>query len=80
MFTALLFLHSTIRWLVLASLLYSIYITSLGLLQKTAFTPEANGLRHWTATISHIQLLSWLIPVNYILKSDSESVKSDMLF
>lgn len=57
MFTALLFLHSAIRWLVLASLLYSIYTSCLGLVQRAAFNAEANGLRHWTATISHVQLL-----------------------
>ena len=57
MFTFLLFLHSTIRWFVLGSLLYAIYIAYKGLAQKLPFSPMANSLRHWTATIAHIQLI-----------------------
>ncbi|WP_407429516.1 hypothetical protein [Arcticibacter sp.] len=57
MYTFLLPLHSLFRWLVLGSLLCSIFFSYKGLLQKSVFTPMANNLRHWTATIAHIQLL-----------------------
>jgi cytochrome b561 len=57
MFSVLLFFHSAIRWFVLGSLLFSIYTAYRGFTQKRSFTPSANSLRHWTATIAHIQLL-----------------------
>lgn len=57
MYPFLLFLHSFWRWLVLSSLLYSIYISYKGKTGKLAFTEKANQWRHWTATIAQIQLL-----------------------
>lgn len=57
MYQTLLFLHSTLRWLVLISLLYSIFIAYRGYFNKTAFSPTDNLVRHWTATIAHIQLM-----------------------
>ena len=61
MFYFLLSLHSLVRWLVLFSLLFSLYTALKGLARKRAFTPMANAIRHWTATIAHIQLMIWII-------------------
>jgi hypothetical protein len=57
MYSALLVLHSLFRWLVLFSLLYSIYRAYRGLSRKTAFTKTDDRWRHWTATIAHLQLV-----------------------
>jgi ABC-type Na+ efflux pump permease subunit len=57
MYSLLLFLHSFLRWLVLGSLAYSIYIAYMGKSRKLAFSASDNKWRHWTATISHVQLL-----------------------
>jgi hypothetical protein len=45
------------RWLVLASLLYAIYRAYKGYTSNTQFSKTDNATRHWTATISHIQLV-----------------------
>ncbi|MXO05700.1 hypothetical protein [Flavobacterium sp. HBTb2-11-1] len=57
MHQSILICHSFMRWLVLASLIYSIYIACKGYSYKLPFTGKANLIRHWTATIAHIQLL-----------------------
>ncbi len=66
----LLFLHSLMRWFVLASLLYAIYRAYLGYTKKLPFTKVDNKIRHWTATIAHIQLL-----VGIIIYTQSATVK-----
>ena len=58
MYFILLVLHSLLRWLVLGSLLYAIYTALQGVLKKQTFTAKANAIRHWTATIAHVQLLA----------------------
>jgi uncharacterized membrane protein len=70
MYQALLFSHSIIRWLVLASLLLAIYKSYKGFVSKSAFTKADNSIRHWTATIAHIQLV-----VGIILYTQSPVVK-----
>ncbi len=57
MFQTLTFLHSIVRWLVLLSLLYSIFRACKGYFQQKEFTKTDNSVRHWTATIAHIQLV-----------------------
>ncbi len=57
MYSALLPLHSIIRWLVLISLLITIGKCLLGYYKHSVFSKTDNRLRHWTATFSHIQLL-----------------------
>lgn len=57
MYTILLSLHSVIRWLVLASLLYCLYISYKGFVKKMLFTAKEDAIRHWTATIAHVQLV-----------------------
>lgn len=57
MYQALTFLHSTLRWLVLVSLIVSLYRAYSGYFRKAAFTKTDNAVRHWTATIAHTQLM-----------------------
>ena len=57
MFYFLVSLHSLVRWFVLLGLLFSLFTAFRGLVIKSVFTPLANTLRHWTATIAHIQLM-----------------------
>lgn len=57
MYSTLLFFHSLIRWFVLASILYSIYIAYKGYSKQLPFTKKDNLIRYWTATIAHIQLI-----------------------
>jgi uncharacterized membrane protein len=66
----LLLLHSVMRWFVLASLLYAIYRAYNGYTQKVPFTQADNKVRHWTATIAHIQLL-----IGIIIYTQSATVK-----
>jgi heme A synthase len=57
MYTTLLFFHSITRWLVLLTLVYTIYKAYTGYVNNGTFTKTDNSWRHWTATISHIQLV-----------------------
>lgn len=57
MYSHLLVFHSLFRWLVLASLLLSLYRSVVGYSQHKSFTSTDNLFRHWTATIAHIQLI-----------------------
>lgn len=57
MFQTLTFYHSITRWLVLASLLYAIYRAYKGYTLNAKFSKTDNTVRHWTATIAHIQLV-----------------------
>lgn len=61
MYPALLFLHSMVRWLVLISLIYSICRAWRGYTLKLAFSKTDNAVRHWTATIAHIQLMIGMV-------------------
>lgn len=57
MYQTLTFYHSIMRWLVLASLLYAIYRAYKGYKLNAQFSKADNAVRHWTATIAHIQLV-----------------------
>ena len=61
MYATLLALHSAFRWLVLFSLLAAIMVAADGYRRGRAFTKRDNALRHWTATIAHLQLLIGMI-------------------
>lgn len=50
-------LHSILRWLVLASLVLAIFRSYSGFTKGTIFTKTDNSIRHWTATIAHVQLV-----------------------
>jgi cytochrome bd-type quinol oxidase subunit 2 len=66
----LLFYHSIVRWLAVVSLAYATYRAYKGYTLKTVFTKTDNTVRHWTATISHIQLF-----IGIILYSQSSIIK-----
>lgn len=70
MYQTLIFTHSILRWFVLASLIYSICRAYKGYYSKALFTKTDNSIRHWTATIAHIQLV-----VGIILYSQSPVIK-----
>jgi hypothetical protein len=53
----LLSLHSGLRWLVLVTLFITIGRAARGYVTNAIFTPPDNALRHWTATLAHIQLV-----------------------
>lgn len=57
MYQTLTFLHSAFRWLVLLSLVYSIFIAYKGYFSNKEFTKTDHFVRHSTATIAHIQLV-----------------------
>ncbi|OIN61257.1 hypothetical protein [Arsenicibacter rosenii] len=57
MYSTALVIHSFFRWLVLLSLLYAIFRAFRGIQAGARFSKNDNSIRHWTATISHIQLL-----------------------
>ena len=57
MYSILLAFHSLIRWLVLASLLFAIFRAYKGWILGKEFSQFENSVRHWTATIAHIQLV-----------------------
>lgn len=80
MYTTVLALHSLVRWFVLARLLVSIFIGYRGWSVKKPFTRISNLIRHWTATIAHIQLILgfWLYCIspiiNYFLHNYREAI------
>lgn len=82
MYQSLLVCHSFIRWFVLVSLLYSIYIAYKGYSQKLSFSKKDNLIRHWTATIAHIQLIFGILVyvqspiVKYFWKNFNEAVQN----
>lgn len=85
MYSYLLPLHSVFRWLVLISLLYSIYLSFRGKKGQLPFTGRTNHIRHWTATIAHIQLIIGILLytkspiVKYFLENGFE-VWNDTVF
>lgn len=61
MFEALLYTHSIFRWLVLLALVFALLMAFRGFKKGLPFTKTANAVRHWTATLAHIQLTIGLI-------------------
>jgi hypothetical protein len=61
MYSAIIFLHSLFRWLVVLSLIYAIYRAFTGFRYNKPFSGTDNAVRHWTATIAHIQLTIGII-------------------
>ncbi len=45
------------KWIVLLTLTISIVNSLYGYYRNSAFSKASNSLRHWTATMAHIQLL-----------------------
>lgn len=85
MYQILLSIHSATRWLLLAALIFSIYRAWRGL-SDAAFTKTDNALRHWTATIAHIQLVIGIIlytqspVVKYFWKHKNEAGSANELW
>lgn len=61
MFQTLIFFHSIFRWLILLALLLAIYTGYKGYRHNMVFSKKANAIRHWAATIAHIQLMMGMI-------------------
>lgn len=70
MYQTLTFLHSIFRWLVLLSLVFSVFRACKGYFTRREFSKADDSLRHWTATIAHLQLV-----LGMILYSQSPLVK-----
>jgi uncharacterized membrane protein len=77
----LLLVHSLLRWLVLLSLLYAVFRACRGLSKGLAFSKTDNSVRHWTATIAHVQLIAGMIlymqsPItSYFWRHFSEAIR-----
>lgn len=69
----LLFFHSLIRWLVLGNLIWAFYKAYVAYTNNLPYTKSIDKLRHWTATIAHIQLM-----IGIVLYSQSAAVKAFM--
>lgn len=87
MYQTLTFYHNTFRWLVLASLLLSLYRSYRGYYSESNFSKTDNAIRHWTATIAHIQLMIGMTLyfqspiVKYFFANFATAVKDfDLLF
>jgi hypothetical protein len=87
MYQTLTFLHSTFRWLVLLSLFYSIFRAYKGYFLNKEFSKTDNSVRHWSATIAHIQLILGITLysqspiIKYFWKNFNEAKESfDLLF
>lgn len=87
MYQTLTFYHNFMRWLVLASLLFAIYRAYKGYFSKATFSKTDNAVRHWTATIAHIQLMIGIVLyfqspiIKYFLANFKEAVRAfDLLF
>lgn len=61
MYSAIIFLHSLFRWLVVLSLIYAIYRAFTGFRYHKPFSGTDNAARHWTATIAHMQLMIGIV-------------------
>jgi hypothetical protein len=61
MYQTLIFYHSIFRWLVLGILLFAIYRAYKGYTSKSQFSKTDNAIRHWTATLAHVQLIIGII-------------------
>lgn len=87
MYQTLTFLHSTFRWLVLLSLFYALFIAYRGYFFNKIYSKTDDWVRHWTATIAHIQLVLGIMLysqspiVSYFWKNFSTAKESfDVLF
>lgn len=80
MFQTLTFYHSTLRWLVLLSLIYAIIRAAKGYYSGRPFSATDNAVRHWTATIAHLQLAlgMWLYTQSPIIRYFWKNVKDSL--
>ncbi len=78
MYTTVLTLHSLLRWLVLGSLLLAFGRALAGWTGHRKFSSADNSIRHWTATIAHLQLIfgSWLYVISPVVQYFLEDYKT----
>ncbi len=82
MYAILLGVHSATRYFVVVSLVIAILMATYGYTQKKAFSESYNSIRHWTATIAHIQLIVGMLLyfkspiVLHFMKNTGEALKS----
>lgn len=57
MYQLLTVLHNFTRWLVLLGILSAIVVAIRGLISGNSFSKTDNAIRHWSATLAHIQLI-----------------------
>ncbi|TSJ47930.1 hypothetical protein [Fluviicola chungangensis] len=82
MYSTLIFLHSLTRWLVVISLIYAVYRGYTGLKFRKPFSKTDNAVRHWTATITHVQLIIGILvyvqspAVKYFWKHTGEALRN----
>jgi len=58
MYPAILALHSLVRWLLLASLIFAVYRAWRGWLSGKTFSSADHAVRRWTIIFAHIQFLA----------------------
>lgn len=87
MYTTLLFMHSSLRWVLLLAMLYTIYRGYVGWFGKSTYTRSETNSRLLTVITAHVQLIIGLLlyfasPITrYFLSNFSEAVKiSDIRF
>ena len=61
MYHILIVLHSYVRWFVLLGLIISVCKAFHGYFFNKSFGKSDNALRHWTATVAHIQLMIGMV-------------------
>lgn len=54
---ALILFHSLVKWLLLTGLTCSIFRAYRGYRSNLVFSKTDNAVRHWTATVAHVQLV-----------------------
>ncbi len=85
MYAIILAIHSLVRWFVIAGIIYALYRSYMGWLAGKKYSAFDNRIRHWSATLAHIQLvlglwLYFISPVtNYFLQHFDEAVHQRQL-
>jgi hypothetical protein len=80
MYITLLSIHSLVRWFVLLSLIFAVFIAFRGWLYKRKFSSLDHAVRKWTVTFAHIQfvlgfLLYTISPISrYFLHHFKEAI------
>lgn len=82
MYQFLLVSHSIVRWAVVVALIFAIWRSCKGYRAGATFSSFDNKVRHWTATILHIQLMIGILLyaksplVHYFWNHFSTSIKN----
>lgn len=82
MYSILITLHSALRWFVLLFVLYALHRAFTGYRQKRKFNKGDNTVRHWTATLAHLQMMIGMLlyvkspVVNYFWKNTSVTLQN----